>query len=194
MKYFDLFKTEKLLFGVEDLSRLFGISLDAAKVSAVRYVKKGILLRIKRNMYILNEKWKILEVEQKLMIANFIQTPSYISLMTALDYFGITTQIQQNFFESIVLKRTKQVLVEDTVFNFTRISNELYFGFIKEKDFFIADPEKAFLDVIYLTSIGRYSFDLASIDFSKLNSEKIIKSLSKYPQSVKKLLSTYEYI
>lgn len=194
MKYFDLLKIDKLLFGAEDISRQLNISQESAKVYAVRYVKKNILLRIKRNLYIIKEKWKNLGLKQKLVIANFIQTPSYISLMTALDYHQITTQMQQNFFESIALKRTKQVLVDNAVFNFTRINKNLYFGFIKENDFFIAQPEKAILDIIYLASLGRYSFDADSIDISKLNRKKVDDFLNKYPKAVKNLMSKYEYI
>ena len=127
-------------------------------------------------------------------MANFLQTPSYISLMTALDYYEITTQIQQNYFESIVLKRTKQVIADDTVFNFTRINKKLYFGFYRVKGFFIAEPEKAFLDAVYLTSIGRYNFDIDSIDFNKLDNDKLNTNLKNYPTAVKKLLDSYGYL
>lgn len=194
MKYFDLLKIDKLIFGIEDISYSLGISIDAAKVSAVRYVKKGILLRVKKNMYLLKEKWKILDINEKFTLANFIQTPSYISLMTALDYYEITTQIQQNFFESIVQKRTKQVIVENAIFSYTRINKNLYFGFIKKDDFFIAEPEKAFLDTIYLTSIGRYNFDRDSLDINKLNRNVVLNLLIRYPRTVKNFVNKYEYI
>lgn len=46
MKFFELNKSEKLYFGHEEIARILGISLQSAKVTANRYVKKGILIRI----------------------------------------------------------------------------------------------------------------------------------------------------
>ena len=42
-----------------------------------------------------------------------------------------------------------------------------------EKQFFIAIPEKALADAVYLTSLGRYNCDFDAIDFSKLNKQKV---------------------
>lgn len=181
MKIQELNKISKLYFGYEEISRVLGISSQSSRVSANRYVKYGILLRIKRNIYVLKEKWKTLEREDKFILANLAQVPSYISLMTALDYHEISTQMQRNFIESVAVKRTKEIEVENTIFNYTKINTNLYSGFKKEKDFFIATPEKAFLDAFYLMSLGRYSFDIASIDFSKLNGSLIRKLINKFP-------------
>jgi predicted transcriptional regulator of viral defense system len=194
MKYFDLLAINKLFFSYNDIAQKLGITPQAARVSAARYVKQGLLLRLKRNMYMLKDTWKDLDIKQKFKIANYIQTPSYISLLTALEYYDITTQMQQNFVESIALKRTKEIIIEETVFNFKRIDKKLYFGFLKLKDVFIAEPEKAFLDGIYLTSIGRYRLDMASIDFNKLEREKVLTLLKQFPQPVIKLLNAYEYL
>ena len=54
------------------------------------------------------------------MLANLAQTPSYISLATALDYYELTTQIQRTFFESVALKRTKRINVDGHIFRYTR--------------------------------------------------------------------------
>ena len=53
--------------------------------------------------------------EQKFIIANIYQVPSYISLMTALDYYEITTQMQRDFIESVILKRTVTKEIEAKV-------------------------------------------------------------------------------
>ena len=166
MKILELNKIRKFYFGYEEISKVLGISLQSSKVSANRYIKQGLLIRIKRNIYVLKERWNRIEGDEQFILANLIQVPSYISLMTALDYYEITTQIQRGFIESIVVKRTKEIEIENSVFNYTKISPNLYFGFRKEKDFFIATPEKAFLDALYLMSHGRYSLDIDSIDDS----------------------------
>ncbi len=190
MRSFELYKINKLYFGHEEISRVLGISLESAKLSAHRYTKQGFLVRIKRNIYILRERWNTLDKMEKFQLANIIQVPSYLSLMTAMDYYEITTQLQQDFFESIAVKRTKELEIERDIFNFSKIKAELYFGFVKVKDFFIAIPEKAFLDAIYLTSLGRYNFDLASIDFSKLKIDELLKVVEKFPAKTKKILES----
>ncbi|MBC8458705.1 MAG: hypothetical protein H8D67_11995 [Deltaproteobacteria bacterium] len=194
MRAFELNKINKTYFGYEDISRVLGISLDSAKVSACRYANQGVLIRIKRNTYMLREKWNILDRTEKFQIANLVQVPSYISLMSAMDYYQITTQLQQDFVESIALKRTKEIEIENNTFNYSKIKQKLYFAFVKEKDFFIATPEKAFLDAIYLMSLGRYNFDVPSIDFSKIDLNQLQQIAVEFPAKTRIILEGYEYL
>ena len=185
MNYLKLRKIKRLYFPYQELSTVLNITNRSAKVFAARYVKKGYLLRLRRNFYILKERWDTLNLEERLIIANIIEVPSYISLMTALGYHGVTTQVQRDFVESICIQRTKEIEIEKSVFNYTKINKDLYFGFIKEKGFFIAEPEKALLDTIYLTSINRYKFDLTSIDLEKIDKNKIKTYINKYPDKTR---------
>lgn len=191
MKYQRLYKINKLYFGCEDISRALDITMESAKVSGARYVKQGILLRVKRNIYVLKERWKSLDTEDKFKLANLLQVPSYISLMTAMEYYGITTQVQRDYTESIAVKRTKEINIEEAVFSYTKIGRGLYFGFLKKKGFFIAEAEKALLDSLYLTSLKRYNFDLTSIDFSKLDKAKMKKFSRKFPEKVRRALKKW---
>jgi len=193
MRFLQLQNIEKLYFGHEDIARAFGITLQSAKVTANRYIKQGLLIRLKRNIYVLKEKWISIDREREFLLANIIQVPSYISLMTALDYYEITTQIQRDFIESIAVKRTKGVEIEQTFFNYTKINTDLYSGFSRTRGFFIAAPEKAFLDAVYLMSFGRYRFDIPSIDFSKLNLEKIEYMARLFPLKTQSFLNKNEY-
>jgi len=193
MRFLHLQNIQKLYFGHEDIARALGITLQSAKVTANRYIKYGLLVRLKRNIYVLKEKWTSIDREQEFLLANIIQVPSYISLMTALDYYEITTQVQQDFIESVAVKRTKGVEIDQKYFNFTKINTDLYSGFSRTRGFFIAAPEKAFLDAVYLMSFGRYSFDIPSIDFSKLNLEKIGYMGRLFPLKTQGFLNKNEY-
>jgi predicted transcriptional regulator of viral defense system len=185
---------KKSYFGYEELARTLGISTASARVTASRYVKMGALMRIKRNLYVRSESWDTATKEDKFIIASLGETPSYISLMTALDYYGITTQMQRDFFESVAVQRTKTISVRGTVFRYSKISSDLYFGFEKKDGFFIATPEKALLDAVYLISYGRYALDLPSIDPEKINRLEMEKLSRSYPGRTQKLLRTYGYI
>lgn len=194
MKIFTLSTIDKLYFGHEDISRALGISLASAKVTASRYAAQGFIIRLKRNMYILREKWRNLGRAEQFQIANLIQVPSYVSLMSALDHYQITTQMQQNFVESIALKRTKQKEIDLVTFNFKKIQKDLYFGFKKNNDFFIASPEKAILDAVYLMSLGHYTFDTASLDIDRFDQAMLRKWAKSFPEKTQNYLINHGYI
>ncbi|HOK55984.1 MAG TPA: hypothetical protein PKV21_04515 [bacterium] len=177
---------EKLYFTVEDFTETLGIKKDSAKVEVGRYIKKGYILRLKRNFFILREKWENLSLEEIFKIVNIIQVPSYISLMTALSYYEITTQIQQDLFESISLKRSFKKNIDSVIFNYYKIKKKYYKNFVRRENFFIAGKEKAFLDIIYLYSFGKYKFDISSIDFNKLDFKFLKKEIKNYPVRVQK--------
>jgi hypothetical protein len=143
---------------------------------------------------VLREAWHSAGREEKFVLANLGQTPSYISLTTALDYYEITTQIQRDFFESIAVKRTKEIKVADSLFRYSKIASTLYFGFKKQKDFFIASPEKALLDAIYLMSYGRYALDMSALDADKLDTDEIRRQSENFPIKTKDMLKTYGYL
>jgi predicted transcriptional regulator of viral defense system len=185
---------KKLYFGYEEIARSLGVAAASARVSANRYVRQGLLIRLKRNIYAVKDKWDNLSEDELFCLANICQVPSYVSLMTALGYYGITTQVQRKFVESIAVKRTKELIIDGTVFNYVKINKKLYGGFVKKGGFFIAAPEKALLDALYLKSLKRYSFDLGSIDFSKVNMAKLRELAKRYPRKLIKLLGEYGHI
>lgn len=93
--------------------------------------------------------------------------------MTALFLYEITTQVQRNFFESASLKRSVRSDIKGIAFNFYKIKREYYFDFIKREDVFIATKEKAFIDIVYLYSFGKYKVDFSSLNFDRLDKNKI---------------------
>ena len=191
---FDLNKIRKPYFGYEEIARVRGISLGSAKVTASRYVRQGLLLRLKKNLYVRREVWNAANKEDKFRLANLGQSPSYISLMTALAYYEITTQVQQNFFESVAIRRTKEIQVNGSVFKYSKINESLFFEFKKENGIFIAGPEKALLDAFYLMSYGRYTIDISALNTDKLD-RKIIRQLSReFPLKTQNMLNKHGYL
>jgi predicted transcriptional regulator of viral defense system len=173
MLYSDLRKIKKIFFSYTDVAEILKVSEDSAKVYCNRFIKQNLIIRPKRDFYILREKWENITLKQLMELANLVQVPSYISLTTALIYYGITSQVQQNFIESISVMRTKEIDVESTVFKYFKIKRNLYSGFNKVENLFIAMPEKALLDALYLNVLGKYRLDLNSIDFNKFDKEKL---------------------
>ena len=48
-----------LNFSYEDIVRVLGINEASARVTASRYVRQGLFLRMKRNMSVLPEVWDV---------------------------------------------------------------------------------------------------------------------------------------
>ncbi|MBZ0198357.1 MAG: hypothetical protein K8H86_00700, partial [Ignavibacteriaceae bacterium] len=155
----------------------------------------NILIRLKRDLYILPHKFQKLSEEEFFLIANLLQTPSYITFTSALSYYNLTTQQTQNFVESAALKRTKEVKVKQMEFNFSLLKNKFYFGFERKENFFIATPAKALADSIYLTAMGKYSIDFDAVDFEKFDKSEIEDILRKSNRASnnlwQKLIKTY---
>ena len=194
MKLLKLYNIEKPFFSFWDISRELGISPDSARVAAHRYIKNGILVRIKPNIFVLAERWKYFSVENRFEAANLLQVPSYVSLTSALEYYGNTTQIQRNYIECISIKRTLLKEIKEVTFRYSKLSEKLYCAFEKRDGFYIALPEKALLDSVYLTSLGRYSLDIPAISLTGINQEILTNISEIYPDRTKKMLRTYGFI
>ena len=185
MSYSELLKIEKPFFSLDDVAYALGIQPASAAVLCSRYVKKGLLVRLKRGLYARTEQVRNFGQLDLFRLANFLQVPSYISLTTALSYYGLTTQVQRGFFESISLKRTRKFEVAQFTFHYSKISTDLYKGFERVEGFFIALPEKALLDSLYLASLGRYSLDTSALALSKVNGEVLENLLLLFPSRVR---------
>ncbi|MCH8127298.1 hypothetical protein IIC38_15280 [candidate division KSB1 bacterium] len=121
-------------------------------------------------------------------VGNFLQVPSYLSLLSALSFYEVTTQVHHRFFESVCLKRTVSYEVEGIIFNFMKLKNSYYFDFKKNNNIFMASKEKTFVDSIYLFSFGKYKLDLTAIDLAKLDMERVNKLIAVFPEKTKKVV------
>jgi predicted transcriptional regulator of viral defense system len=178
---------DKNYFSSREVASVLDVKTESSKVICWRLLKRGVLIRLKRDFYILREKWDILTKEDFFNISNILQVPSYISFMSSLTYYEVSTQVYRNFFENVTVKRTNNFEIEGTIFNYYKIQKDLFFGFVKSDNFFISEKEKAFVDILYLHLLGRYEFDLNSISLNKLNKKRIEEFLTKYPIKTEKL-------
>ncbi len=180
--------SKRLYFSVYDLSEILGITKESAMVLATRYTKSGLFIRVKKDCYILSSIWMRYNEEDFLKIANFIQVPSYISFLTALSIYGVTSQVPRKYYESVALKRTLSVKIDDVIFKYYKIKKDFYFDFVRKGEVFISTREKAFVDAVYLFSFGKYRLDFAAIDIRKLDIKRMRKLLSNYPVKTVKII------
>lgn len=181
-----------LTYSIQDVSRDRQISEPSARVWCSRAVKKGSLFRIKNNLYISRENWLTATPAEKYYLSNIIQVPSYISLSTAITYYELSTQLYQETFEAISQKRSIRYAVQSTMFRYHKLRTKYYQGFVRTNGYFMATPEKALADILYYTSLGRYSFDFSALDRDKINYDRLNTWLKIFPNKTKQLWSDYE--
>lgn len=177
---------DNTLLSLTDIAATFKLKPASSRVVASRLVKSGVLVRLKNNLYLTSYSWQSGDELFRYKIANMVQVPSYISLLTALSWHQVTSQIPQNVIESIGQKRTYNTEVDGYELRYHLLSAKLYFGFTRQQGAFMANKEKALADCIYLSSLGRYSFDLASLDRTRIDEKQLDLILKKFPaQTIK---------
>ena len=115
--------------------------------------KQGLLLKLKRGLYILNEEDRKIN-PSRTFIANQLVAPSYVSTEYALFFYGLIPEKVEDV-TSITTKKTTVVRNSFGTFRYQHLNTNCFTGFeqVEEKDglsFFIARPEKAIVDFLYL--------------------------------------------
>ncbi len=115
-------------------------------------------------------------------IANFLYQPSYVSLESALSFYGILSQFTRTT-TSVSPKKTKKITTAKQEFAYSQIKSDLFWGYEKQNDFLIAKPEKALLDSLYLLSKGIISLDLEELDLADINQQRLQTLNKRFDQS-----------
>ncbi len=122
------------------------------RTNLLRWIKKGYLTKLRNEYYVFSECRDIPDFQY--LIANKIYKPSYVSLHTALAFYGMIPEIVvQN--TSVTTLKTSNFTNDFGEFSYNNIKEELFFGYEPKslddsRSFLFATPEKALLDLLYL--------------------------------------------
>lgn len=135
-------------FSVREVEQLYP---GFERENLLNWQKKGHIIRVRNGWY--SVKGRIVNEDQLYWVANKIYSPSYVSLETALSFYG---WIPEAVF-TITSISTRKTQVFDTPighFRYSSVKPSLFFGYrLLMPDGFgtkIAEPEKALLDFLYL--------------------------------------------
>lgn len=173
-----IYESNLFFFSTKTLRDLVGEKKESTFFKYIaRLVNDKILIKIEKNKYLLSSS-KINDFE----LANFLQSPSYLSFETALNYHGLLSQFPYEI-TSATLKKTNLKNFQGKVFSYTHITKSLFWGYKKIENFLIAEPEKAFLDQTYLVAKGIKKISLDEIDTAKLNKNILKGYLKNFPKT-----------
>lgn len=126
-------------------------------------------------------------------IANFIVYPSYVSLESAFSFYGILPQFPYSI-TSATTQRSKKIEYNNKNYEYVKISNKLFFGYLKSDDFLIASKEKALVDYLYLASKGLKNTDISEWDLSSIDKSTFNEICSTIKFSpFQKLIKKYDW-
>jgi predicted transcriptional regulator of viral defense system len=168
---------EVSLFTPSDFKKFFKIKKkNTAYKILERLTKKGILNRLIKRKYFF-----VFSESDDFQIANFLYSPSYISLESALSFYGIITQFPYQI-TSIAPKKTRTIKTIDKKFSYSHIKPQLFFNYEKKEKFLIASPEKALFDYLYFCSKGLKNFEKDDFDLKIIDKKKFLILLKETKQ------------
>ena len=142
-------------------------------------VESNILGKLERGKYFLND-----DRIDDFVKANILFSPSYISFETALNHHGILSQFPYET-TSATPKKSKSKKIDEKIYSYAHIKKSLFWGYIKQGNYLIAEPEKALLDQLYLNSKGIKGQSVDEYDYENLDMKKFWKYAKAFPQTTK---------
>lgn len=165
-----ILSSSRTVFTMQSLSMLSGIALGSCLASQIHYyVKTGLLGNPRRGIY----TKPIYDLAE---LACSIFRPSYLSLEYVLQRAGVVFQWDDTITSVSYLNR--QIVVDGQSLHYRQIVGSLwtdYQGIECHDNVAIASPERAFLDMVYL-SHGECYFD----NLRPLNRAKVMSLLPHY--------------
>lgn len=179
------------------------LSCPSKKVIALE--KTGEIIRIKRGLYVVSPviTGKLLSKE---LIANHLYAPSYVSMYSALRYYGLTPEAVYTT-QSMTIKHSRSFHTALGYFQYTALSREIFSlgitSIVKEGyAFLMATPEKALCDLIanspkvnlrYLKDVETYlegdlRFDMDAFLEMNVHSFEDYVPVGKKSESIKTLI------
>jgi predicted transcriptional regulator of viral defense system len=165
-----ILRSKNTVFTFKDISLIWAeTDRNLIKRRINYYVKTGKLYSIRKGLYAKDRNYNKFELATKIYI------PSYISFETVLAQAGVIFQFYPQIFVASYL--TREIEVDGQKYSFRKIKDIIltnHRGLEFKENYWVASPERAFLDLLYLNN--NYHFD----NLDPLNKEKIFEILPIY--------------
>jgi predicted transcriptional regulator of viral defense system len=154
MKFSDFLEKVRDLPVIESSSlAALGAEPRSMAVQLTRWVNAGRLLQLRRGLYLLSNRLRHREPPLE-YLANLVKTPSYVSLEYALYFHGMIPETAY-MIQSVTTGRRISISTPAGDFSYRHVKPEWFFGYreheIGRESALVALPEKALLDLIYLS-------------------------------------------
>jgi len=136
-----------------DLQSVLGVSDDARYSVVKRALKQGLLVRVRRGLYLISSKTKQI-LPDEFVLASLIYRPSMVSLESALSYHGWIPEAVYST-TCVTPKRAQEFKTSIGIFSYKRVPASSFYSGSRRIEtqtgvFLIADPWRALADFIYV--------------------------------------------
>jgi len=135
-----------------NINQVYAWQPSFEKNNLTRWVKQNLLVKLRNSWYSFPDYVNMSNIQY--FVSNKIYSPSYISLHSALAFYGI---IPEAIVQTTAVSSLKKANFENNFgsFSYQQILPKLMFGneqktFLNKHSLFFATPEKAILDLLYL--------------------------------------------
>ncbi|MEK7543852.1 MAG: hypothetical protein AAB557_03225 [Patescibacteria group bacterium] len=168
----------KDVFDIADVKKLFPNEVHI-NTAIKRLVDSGSIVKVARGVYML--RGHSFDVEK---LATKLYYPSYISFESALSKYGIINQGLYNL-TLATTRHSKKITLMDVECDYSQLKRELFFGFNLAGGTYVAEPEKAVLDMLYLISLGKRTDGSHEWNTEELDKSKLKKYIPPFGMAVK---------
>lgn len=146
------FKNQLFDLACFTIDQVYAWQPDFDRNNLTRWTKKGYLIRLRQGYFAFSEYKQ--RPDYALYFANRIYRPSYISLHTALSFYGMIPEAVLQI-TSITSLKTESFKNDFGEYSYKSVKENLMFGYdlkpmIDHRTLQFATPEKALLDLFYL--------------------------------------------
>jgi len=202
--FFLEFKDRMFNLACFSIYQIFAWRPDFDPNNLTRWVKKGYLIRLKKGFYTFPEYKS--KPDYSLYFANRIYKPSYISLHTALAFYGMIPEAVVQI-TSVTALKTISFTNDFGGYSYYSLKEQLMFGYelkpmADQRTIQFATPEKALLDLLYLYSFYNSEQELKELRLDEnylredFNMDLLLEYSSRFrskalDKRIKKLFNTY---
>ena len=150
MNYLE-FRKEFFEIGCFNTHQVYASHANFDKNNLTRWTKQRLLIKLRQGYYAFSEY--LTQRDFSLYISNRIYKPSYISLHSALAFYGMIPEAVVQITAVSSLK-TAEFVNDFGTYTYKKMREELIFGYellsFSDRTIQFATPEKALLDLLYL--------------------------------------------
>ena len=188
-----------------NLNQIYALQSDFDRNNLLRWKKKGYLIALRNGFYTFSDF--LGKPDYAYFFANKMYQPSYVSLHSALAFYGIIPEAVVQI-TSVTSLKTAFFSNPFGEFSYKNLKNDLIFGYDlktmdRRRNLLFATPEKAILDLLYLYPFYNNKQEISELRFDEafmqddLNVERLNEFTEKFKSKVLRkrvdlLLNVYE--
>lgn len=164
MTYLDFF-AQWHTYGCFSIYQIYAWRPDFNRMNLREWIKKGYLVKLRKEYYAFADCKSIPDFSR--YIANKIYRPSYISLQTALAYYGMIPESVVQI-TSVTTLKTIQFVNDFGEYSYNTVKPIMMFGYEPKpmadgRTILFATPEKALLDFLYINPFYKSTEDMLDL-------------------------------